>query len=75
MGIGGYIFNFFGAVVRWLYGTIWRTIANKRKYTFIEYLNGPKNSEDWFDKTGHTFVNRVLGLITIVFLVWLSMKL
>jgi hypothetical protein len=73
--MGGIIFNFLGAVVRWLYGTIWRTIANKKKYTFKEYLSGPENSEDWFDITGHTFVNRIIGLITLVFIVWITLKL
>jgi hypothetical protein len=75
MGVGGIIFNFLGAAVRWLYGTIWRTIANKKKYTFNEYLSGPKNSKDWYDMTGHTFVNRIIGLITLVFILWMIMKL
>lgn len=62
---GGFIFNFIGACVRWTYGTIWRTIANRKKFKFSEYLNGPENSDDWFDN-GHELVNRVIGIITLV---------
>ena len=75
MGIGGIIFDYVGAVVRWIYGTTWRTIANKPKYKFSEYINGPENSDDWFDVTGHSFVNRVIGLITIVSICWIIIRL
>lgn len=75
MGIGGIIFDYVGAVVRWIYGTVWRTIANRPKYKFSEYLNGPENSDDWFDMTGHNFVNRVIGMITIVSICWIIIKL
>ena len=71
MGIGGNIFNFLGAIVRWIYGTIWRTLANKKKYSFREYLLGPDNSEDWFDFTGHGFVNKMIGVIVIIVICWL----
>jgi len=71
MGLGDIIFNFIGAVVRWIYGTTWRTIANKQKYKFNEYLNGPKNSNDWFDFTGHCFVNKIVGMITVVAVCWI----
>lgn len=62
---GAALFNFIGPCVRWIYGTIWRTIANKKKFKFCEYLNGPENSDDWFDLTGHEFVNKVVGFITL----------
>ena len=63
---GGVIFNFIGASVRWLYGTIWRTIRNKKKYKFHEYLRGPDSSEDFFDNFGHQFVNRIVGFIVLM---------
>ena len=69
MGLGGFIFDFVGAVVRWIYGTIWRTLFRRKKYSFKEYLNGPNNSDDWFDQTGHSFVNRIVGAVFIVLLV------
>ena len=75
MGIGGLLFDYVGAVVRWIYGTIWRTIANKPKYKFREYVHGPENSDDWFDMTGHNFVNRVIGFITIVLICWIIIKI
>ncbi len=67
---GGFIFNFIGACVRWAYGTTWRTIASKKKYKFSEYLYGLENSDDWFDG-GHQFVNRIIGIITLVVLLFL----
>ncbi|MBN1769215.1 MAG: hypothetical protein JW842_11965 [Prolixibacteraceae bacterium] len=75
MGFGGVIFDYAVAVVRWIYGTIWRTIANKPKYKFTEYINGPENSDDWFDTIGHSFVNRVIGLIAIFSICWIIIKL
>ena len=71
MGIGGEIFNFFGALARWLYGTIWRTIARKKKYSFMEYLRGPKHSDGFYDDFGHELVNRFVGLIVIILLGYL----
>lgn len=75
MGIGASIFKYFGATVRWIYGTIWRTIANKPRFKFSEYLNGPENSEDWFDMTGHNFVNVLIGMIAIFMICWMIIKL
>jgi len=75
MGIGGFLFDFIGAIVRFLYGTIWRTIANKPKFKFSEYLNGPENSDDWFDIAGHSFVNRIIGFITLAFLLYVTVTL
>ncbi len=69
--IGRYIFNYIGGTIRWIYGSIWRTIFNKPKFTYQEYINGPKKSKDHFDEYGHQFNNRViaigfLGLIVIL---------
>lgn len=65
MGLGGIIFNFIGAVARWIYGTLWRTIAHKQKFTFQEYLYGPNNSDDWFDFAGHSLNNRIIGAMVL----------
>lgn len=75
MFYGGPIYNFIGACVRWLYGTIWRTIARKPKFTFKEYINGPKNSDDYFDQTGHQFVNKIIGVLFIVSVIWIIIRL
>lgn len=72
MGISGEILNFIGAVVRWIYGTIWRTIAGKKKYTFKEYLRGPNDSNDWFDFAGHELVNRIIGMGFLMIIVYLT---
>lgn len=72
MGISGEILNLIGAVVRWIYGTIWRTIAGKKKYTFKEYLRGPQGSDDWFDFAGHEFVNKIIGMGFLMLIVYLT---
>jgi len=60
-----------GGCVRYVYGTTWRTLLNKKKFTFDEYINGSKKSEDYFDQTGHRFVNGIVGLVTIVIICWI----
>tara|TARA_R110002167_G_scaffold365738_1_gene591218 strand:- start:4188 stop:4433 length:246 start_codon:yes stop_codon:yes gene_type:complete len=67
--IGKYILNNIGGSLRWIYGTIMRTILKKPKYTFKEYIYGPKNSEDYFDKNGHGFNNRIIGILFIVIVI------
>lgn len=75
MGFGGLMFGFVGAVCRWIYGSIWRTIAKKKKFTFREYINGPDNSDDWFDLTGHGLVNRIVGMIILIIIACIIVKL
>ena len=58
--------NFIGAITRWFIGAIWRSIFNKPKYTFGEYLSGPKNSTAYFDVYGHKFNNMLVGSIVLV---------
>lgn len=65
-GLGRIIFNYSGGIVRYIFGTIWRTIFNKKKYTFSEYIYGPKNSTDYYDVMGHQFNNRIIGVIFLV---------
>ena len=75
MGIGSGLLNFIGAVVRWLYGTIWRSIAGRDKFTFNEYLNGPKDGDAIFDTMEHEFVNKIVGMITLMLLCFTIIKL
>ena len=75
MFLVGYIFNFPGAFVRWTFGSVWRTIANNKKYRFREYLIGPDNSDDWFDLTGHDLINKVIGGVAIVTVIILLNKI
>jgi len=72
--LGGIIFEYFGGIVRYIYGSIYRTLLNKKKYTFKEYLYGPKDSDDFFDNYGHGFVNRIIGLISLVLIASLIIK-
>jgi len=54
--------NFIGGTVRWIFGSIWRTVANKPKFTFTEYIVGPKRP-DYYDTMGHRFNNILIGMI------------
>ncbi len=63
--LGGAILNFTGGTLRWIYGSIWRTIFKKSKFTYREYIDGPKNSDDYFDSVGHRFNNIIIGIIFI----------
>jgi hypothetical protein len=72
---GRVIFNFIGACIRWTYASIWRTLMNKKKFKFSEYLNGPENTDDWFDLTGHQLINRIIGIITTVLIVIIIIRL
>jgi len=62
------IFNTIGGTIRWIYGSIWRTIFNKPKFSFKEYLYGPKKSKNHWDRQ-HMMNN---GLVAIVFLIVLG---
>ena len=62
------IFNFIGAVVRWTFGSLYRTLSNKPKFTFKEYLNGPKKP-GWFDEQAHGTNNVIVGVVSTVAIV------
>ena len=66
MFYGGYIFEFVGAVLRWVFGSIIRIVFNRKRFRFREYLYGPEDSDEWFDTVGHEFVNRLIGAGSIV---------
>tara|TARA_R110001606_G_C15029895_1_gene610880 strand:- start:283 stop:531 length:249 start_codon:yes stop_codon:yes gene_type:complete len=57
------LFNFIGASLRWIYGLIWRTIFKKPKFSFKEYLYGPKKSSDYYDDFAHNGNNVLIGAI------------
>lgn len=60
--------NFLGGIIRYIFGTIWRTIFDKPKFTFKEYIYGPE-SDNYYDKMGHSFNNRIIALVFLVVLV------
>ncbi len=64
----GIFINFLGASARWIIGFIWTIISNKPKFTFKEYLYGPNNSNDYYDKNAHRFNNIWIGLIVFFFI-------
>lgn len=68
--LGGFIIMRLGGFVRYLYGTFIRKIGLSKSpfYTLHEYIHGSKRPDDeHWDKGGsHEFVNRVVGMITLV---------
>ena len=67
---GRFILNYIGETLRFIYGTIWRTIFDKPKFTYKEYISGPKRP-NYYDKKGHEFNNRLiaftfLGIIIVM---------
>lgn len=69
--IAGQLLNFIGAITRWCFGTLWRSIFNKPSYTFDAYVSGPKKSIVYFDVYGHKFNNIVIGVIVLVMILGL----
>lgn len=43
------IFNYLGACIRWAIGSVCRVLFKKTRFTFNQYLNGPKKEYDKFD--------------------------
>lgn len=71
---GRFIFNYIGGTIRWIYGSIWRTIFNRPKFSYKEYINGPKNSKDHFDEFGHQYNNRLIGIGFLVGIIIILMN-
>jgi hypothetical protein len=63
------VFNFIGGSIRWFLGTIWRSIAQKPKYQFRDYINGIQDSGDWFDKS-RRYWNSIIALIAIILVIY-----
>ncbi|MEX2379361.1 MAG: hypothetical protein WD530_01355 [Vicingaceae bacterium] len=61
-----YVISPIGATVRWAWGSSWRTLAGRKKYSFQEYLKGPKGGDPFFDTVGHEFNNRLIGAVVFV---------
>jgi len=72
---GGFLFSRVGAFMRYIYGTISRDLGfnKKHKYTLHEYIHGSERPDDnhWDKGDSHEFVNRIVGTITVVALIWL----
>jgi len=66
---GRSFFNYIGGTIRYIYGTTWRSILKKPKFTYKEYINGPKKP-DYYDKMGHEFNNKMIGLIFLILVIF-----
>lgn len=67
-GFESHILNFVGACIRWTFGQIRMKLFGGSKFTFNEYLNGPKNGDEIIDTFGHGFINHIVGIITLTIL-------
>jgi hypothetical protein len=68
---GKFILIYIGGTLRYIYGTIWRTIFNKPKYTFKEYINGPKKGKNWYDEA-HQQNNVMIAFIFIMTIIFIT---
>lgn len=62
--------NTIGGTIRWIYGSIWRTIFKKPKFDYKEYLYGPKKSKNHWDKH-HVFNNGLVAVIFLIIIGWI----
>lgn len=60
-------FNFIGGTTRWLWGTLWRSMARRKKYTFKEYLHGPNPPEP--GQEFHEVNNFFIGIVVFIFII------
>jgi hypothetical protein len=72
--IGGYILNLTGGTLRFVFGSLKRKILNQPKFTYSEYINGPKKSNH-YDDFGHTFVNKAIVFCFLVFVIAMLVNL
>lgn len=68
--LGGFLIMRLGGLVRFIYGTLIRKVglSQSQYYTLREYIHGSErpNDEHWDKGGSHEFVNRVVGMITLV---------
>jgi hypothetical protein len=55
--------NLIGGSIKWFFGTIFRLLFNLKKFTFHEYLYGPKNLNNDYNKMEHEFANKIIAFI------------
>jgi hypothetical protein len=72
--IFGSILNWIGGTLRWMLGSIWFSLRQKKNFKYSEYLFGPNNSDDWFDEKGHGFVNILASCVFIMIMILLFLK-
>lgn len=65
---GRFLLNYIGGTLRYVYGTTWRTIFNKPKFTYKEYIYGPKK-KTYYNENGHEFNNRMIAFIFIMIII------
>lgn len=61
------ILNLIGGTLRFIYGTIWRTILNKPKFTYKQYIYGVKSKDFW--EGTHQENNKWIGGIFVMLIV------
>ncbi len=62
---GRVLLNYVGGTLRYVYGSIWRNLFDRPKFTFKEYINGPKKG-DYYDESRHKFNNRIIAFIFLI---------
>ena len=61
--------NLIGGTIRWIYGTVWRSLFKKPKFKYKEYVFGLEKSKNHYDAHGHDFNNVIVTIISIGILI------
>lgn len=74
--IGGAIFNFIGACLRWCYFTIIQALKGEKRIPFRKIIQG-ENPDNDYDKIMNSLSNKAVGTIFIMSIVtiilWLNL--
>ena len=71
---GRFLLIYIGGALRYIYGSVWRIIFNKPRYTYKEYINGPKKGRNWYDGAHHQN-NVVIAFIFIMIVIFITINL
>jgi hypothetical protein len=64
------ILNLIGGTLRFIYGTIWRTIFNKPKFTYKQYIYGIKSKDFWegMHQENNKWIGGIFVMLIVVFI-------
>jgi hypothetical protein len=73
--LAGYLLNLIGAFIRWVFGSIWRTIVNRKRISFYEYASGNENTDALLEDSGMKTINLIVGIVVILSILYIIFRL
>lgn len=68
------VLNFIGASIRWVFGSLWRTLTNKPKRTYKSYVYGEDFESDSYDDFTVGIINPITAVIFIAIVIGCIVK-